>query len=50
MRSRLCTDERSVTEYLTEHCLVQFLEIEDERERNWLEHYAIAVLRPIYND
>jgi excinuclease UvrABC nuclease subunit len=45
-----CTDENSVTEYLLDNCLVQYLEIENKVERNFFEHFLIAYLRPIYND
>lgn len=50
IRSGLCEDEKSVTQYLTERCSVQISEIEDERGRSWFEHFTIAVLKPRYND
>ena len=50
IRSGLCKDENSVTEYLFNDCLVQYLEIEDERERSFFEHFLISYQRPMYND
>ena len=43
-------DEAAVSEFLARACRVQYLEIEDERERTWFEHFAIALLKPKYND
>jgi excinuclease UvrABC nuclease subunit len=43
-------DEAAVSEFLARECRVQYLEIEDERERTWFEHFAIALLKPKYND
>ncbi len=45
-----CVDEGAVTKYLIDNCSLQFMVIEDATERSFLEHFAIAVLRPIYND
>jgi hypothetical protein len=33
-------DEAAVNEFLARECRVQYLEIEDERERTWFEHVA----------
>jgi excinuclease UvrABC nuclease subunit len=41
-------DEAEVTVFLS-GCGIQFLTVDDERERLWLEHFAISVLQPIYN-
>jgi excinuclease UvrABC nuclease subunit len=43
-------DDAAVSEFLARECRVQYLEIEDERERTWFEHFAIALLRPKYNN
>jgi hypothetical protein len=42
--------EENVHEFLAEKCSVQFLEIQDDRERTAAEHFAIATLRPAHND
>ena len=44
------SSEDQVRNYLHEQCMVQFIEIEDKLERNFFEHFAIAMLRPKYND
>jgi hypothetical protein len=36
--------------YLKEKCSIQVLVVEDEYERTRLEHFAIAILNPLYND
>lgn len=38
-----------VKAYFRGACAVQFLSLEDEELRHWLEHSAIAMLRPRYN-
>ncbi len=43
-------DEIAVKEYLCAKCSVQFIELEDAAERNLFEHFAIAILRPAFND
>ena len=45
-----CENDDLIQEYLADKCYVCYLEIEDERQRNLFEHFAIAVLRPRYND
>ena len=50
IRSGDFADEISVTKFLMENCLIQFLEIEDKKERAWFEHFTIAMLKPKYND
>lgn len=45
-----CADEADVKSYLKSGCLMQFLVVVDETERTFFEHFAIAVLRPRYND
>lgn len=36
--------------FLAQNCAAQYLEIEDKRLRCFAEHYAIAILQPLYND
>lgn len=45
-----CTDEKAVKRYLRDNCMIQFVLINDEAERMWFEHFAIAVLKPLYDD
>lgn len=50
IRGKHYDDENGVKEYFFRNCTVQFIEIADEAERNSFEHFAIAILRPIFND
>jgi len=50
IKSGRFADETEVKEYLRDRCLVQFFELTDDTERKWFEHFAVAVLRPEYND
>ena len=50
IRSGQSADEPLAKMFLKSNCLVQFLVIDDERERAWFEHFAIALLQPKYND
>ena len=43
-------NREAVVQYLRTRCAIQFLEIRDERACCWLEHFAIATLRPKWND
>jgi excinuclease UvrABC nuclease subunit len=43
-------DETMVKDYLIRCCLVQWIEIDDTNERTWFEHFAIALLKPKYNN
>ena len=36
--------------YLSNRCMVQYIELDDPRERTFLEHYIIAAERPRFND
>ena len=45
-----CADENDVKEYLKDKCLLQFLVVADDAERTSFEHFAVAILRPRYND
>ena len=50
IRDTPCEDEADVKQFLTDNCCVQYIEIEEERERTWFEHFAVAMLRPPCND
>ena len=50
IKRNVCSNENSVKKYLKKNCLVQFLVIEDKNERSLFEHFAIAILRPKFND
>jgi excinuclease UvrABC nuclease subunit len=41
--------EIAVTSYIREECAFRFLELESERERRELEHFATALLSPVLN-
>ena len=41
--------EIAVTSYICEECAFRFLELESERERRELEHFATALLSPVLN-
>ena len=43
-------DEGNVKEYFKDKCLCQFIEVPDEADRKYFEHFAIAILHPRYND
>ena len=35
-------------EYIRQNCQVQWLVVENDVQRNWAEHYILAMLRPIW--
>lgn len=43
-------DRASVEHYLQEECSVQFHLVPDETQRSLFEHFAIALLKPRFND
>lgn len=45
-----CEGDKDIQKFLADKCFVQCLEIEGVTERNRFEHFAIAVLEPVYND
>ena len=45
-----CQNVDEIQEYLSSKCFLQYIEIDDKREKQLFEHYAIAALRPKYND
>lgn len=46
----LFVDEAGVERFLASECVVQFLVVQGGVERSFLEHFAIAILRPDHND
>jgi len=48
--SNMFLDDNAVKQYFKERCLLQILQLADENERSLLEHFAIAILKPKYND
>ena len=46
----LFSNEASVQRFLTSDCVVQTLLVPDKVERAFIEHFAIAMLRPEHND
>ena len=49
MKRGPCASERAVIQYLRDEASVQFLATE-EVEMVFFEHFAVAILRPTYND
>ncbi|MGH9469709.1 MAG: hypothetical protein ACRD1N_05125 [Terriglobia bacterium] len=45
-----CPDLDHAKIWIREHCCVQVLVIENDDERQWAEHFILAVLRPKYGD
>jgi len=37
-------------QYFKNNCRIQYLEISDERQRSFFEHFTISILKPKYND
>jgi len=50
INSDVCREERDAKMYLKESCMCQYRVIEEKRERGLFEHFAIAVLKPEFND
>ena len=50
VKNNVCENDKDVKEYLRNNCCCQFIKIEIERERILFEHFAISILRSIYND
>lgn len=44
------TDEKAIKIFLATHCCVQFKEVPDDSDRISLQHFAIALLKPVYNE
>jgi len=43
-------DESAVKKFLHENCMVQYVIIENESDRDSFEHFAISILKPKFND
>jgi excinuclease UvrABC nuclease subunit len=50
LRQESIRSELEVLRYLHTSCSVQYILIPDHREMKMFEHFAIAVLQPIFND
>ena len=50
IRTGQFNDERAVKQFLQDRCLVQYVIVTDKRLRNFLEHFAVSVLKPQFND
>lgn len=50
IKRNICSNETNVKKYLRKKCKVQFLVIRDKNESSLFEHFAIAVLKPKFND
>jgi len=48
-RMKRLDSELAVTFYIREECAFRFLEVESERERLEIEHFAVALLSPVLN-
>jgi hypothetical protein len=46
----VCADLEAAKRLIRDSLSVQFLVVEDEEERTWLEHFMLGVLRPRYCD
>lgn len=43
-------NQQAARRYLQARCRVQYLELPDQSERGFFEHFAISVLQPKFND
>ena len=50
IRQNKCIDQETAKAYLKRNCAVQYIEEENGKERSFLEHYTISMLRPGLND
>jgi hypothetical protein len=50
IKEGLCTVMAETKPWIREHCRVQFLVIEDGKERTLAEHFMLALLQPKYAD
>lgn len=46
----LFSDENAVKQYLKDKCKVQFITLSEKIDRLAFEHFAVAILKPRYND
>lgn len=46
----VCISQEAAKEYIRGSLVVQFLEVNDSKERTWLEHFMLGVLQPQYCD
>lgn len=50
IKAKKCTAQPSAKKYLQNNCSLQYILMENPRERTFNEHYFISILRPEYND
>lgn len=50
IKSGIYQNEDAVKNYLRARCIIQFIIIEKETDRDSFEHFAIAILNPKFND
>jgi hypothetical protein len=50
VRDRVCDDFAAAKKHIRSKLVAQVLVVEDDRDRAWLEHFMLAVLRPRYSD
>ncbi len=50
VRSGWCESLDAAKKWMRENCTVQFLVIQDERERRWAEYFMLSILRPEFCD
>lgn len=45
-----CLDAAGAKLLLTGHYQLQYIQMDDARERTFFEHFAVAILHPLFND
>lgn len=50
IKSKMCSNEEDIKNYLRNNCLIQFEIIPNKKERHYFEHFAISILKPQFND
>lgn len=50
IRENKCSNQETAKAYLKRNCALQYIDEEDDKERSFLEHYVISILRPKLND
>ncbi len=46
----MVADLPEAKEWIRKNCMVRWLEIDEERERVWLEHFLLAMCQPLFCD
>ena len=50
VKGGMCKDLDEAKDFLKNSCTVQWIVIEDDQERNWAEHFILAILQPTFGD